>query len=305
MPLKPFGFLVIDKPAGVTSHDVVVCVRRSFHTRQVGHLGTLDPMATGVLPLAWGKATRLIQYIPHDPKVYAGTIRLGFSTSTYDREGEPTSIWIKPEFTDEKIQETARSFEGEQFQIPPVFSAKKVNGRPSYRLARKGQEVRLSPHPIRIDRFEVARREPDLLDIMIQCSPGTYIRSVAHDFGWRLQCGAHLVNLRRIRSGIFSLEQAISWQQVEEWPPENLDAAIIPAEEVVHHLGAITLSADLILAAKNGQRFQAAVPGSGELAEPLFRLLDGDGNLVGLAVPVPNPSGLTPALTLQPKLVLI
>ncbi len=305
MPFKHFGFLVIDKPAGVTSHDVVTRVRRFLHARQVGHLGTLDPMATGVLPLAWGKATRLIQYIPHDPKVYTGTIRLGFSTSTYDREGEPTSSPMTPVLIEEILLETARGFEGEQFQIPPAFSAKKVNGQPSYRLARKGQEVKLAPQQIRIDRFEVSCRKPDLLDFEIQCSPGTYIRALAHDFGLRLQCGAHLISLRRKRSGVFDLAQAVSLQQLEECRPEMLDDMIIPSGEVLHHLAAIILSGEMIPSVKNGQRFQAELPGFKETADPLFRLLDEEGNLLGLASPVAGLPGPSPTLTFQPKLVLI
>lgn len=305
MPLKHLGFLVIDKPAGITSHDVVARVRRLLHTRQVGHLGTLDPMATGVLPMAWGKATRLIQYVPHDPKIYSGTIRLGFSTSTYDQEGEPTSPSVRPVLTKEKMLETAREFEGEQLQRPPAFSAKKINGRPSYQLARKGQEIKLAPNKIRIDRFEIFLRESDLLDFEIQCSPGTYIRSVAHDFGLRLQCGAHLISLRRRQSGVFNLAQAISWQLMEGCPPEMLDDMIIPAEEVLHHLSAVILSEEMIAVVKNGQRFQVELPGCKEPAEPLIRLMDGDGNLVGLATPIPGLSGPTPTLTLQPKLVLI
>ncbi len=305
MPFKYFGFLVIDKPAGVTSHDVVARARRILHTRQVGHLGTLDPMATGVLPLACGKATRLIQYIPHDPKVYTGTIRLGFSTSTYDREGEPTSAPMKPVLLEEKMLETARGFEGKHFQIPPAFSAKKVNGRPSYLLARKGQEVELTPQQIRIDRFEVSCREPDLLDFEIQCSPGTYIRSLAHDFGLRLQCGAHLIRLRRERSGVFNLAQAVSLQKMEECAPETLGDMIVPPGEVLRHLAAIILSGERIPAVKNGQRFQAELPEFKAAADLLVRLLDSEGNLLGLASLVPGNSDSASSFTFQPKLVLI
>ena len=149
------GFLVIDKPEGMTSHDVVQVVRRRLGLRKVGHLGTLDPMATGVLPLALGKATRLVEFLKGGRKVYEGTIRLGFSTNTYDREGEPASDVIEPRVTQEQLSQQAAGMLGEQLQMPPPFSAKKLQGVPAYRLARQGKPVPLTACPVHIDALEL------------------------------------------------------------------------------------------------------------------------------------------------------
>jgi tRNA pseudouridine55 synthase len=199
------GILIIDKPEGKTSHDVVNAIRRKFATSKVGHLGTLDPMATGVLPVAMGKATRLAQFIPSAPKIYEGEIRLGFSTNTYDREGAPTSE-EKPVVGD--IRAAVSLLTGSIDQTPPPFSAKKIGSVPSYKFARKNRVIELAPVKVHIEQFEIITLNPPCLTFRVVCSPGTYIRSLAHDLGQRLGCGAHLTRLRRTRSGDFDIDHA-------------------------------------------------------------------------------------------------
>jgi tRNA pseudouridine55 synthase len=201
------GILIIDKPERKTSHDIVNTVRKKFGASKVGHLGTLDPMATGVLPVAIGKATRLAQFIPNSPKIYEGEIRLGFSTNTYDREGAPTSE-EKPVLGD--VEAAVRSLTGTIDQTPPPFSAKKIGSVPSYKFARKNRPVELASVQVQIEQFEIITLDPPFLAFRVVCSPGTYIRSLAHDLGQRLGCGAHLSRLRRTRSGDFAIEHASS-----------------------------------------------------------------------------------------------
>lgn len=236
------GILVVDKPEGMTSHDVVQAVRKRFKTSKVGHLGTLDPMATGVLPLCLGKATRMGQFIPNSPKVYEGDIRLGFSTDTYDREGTPTSE-EKP-FDAAAIGPAMRSLTGSFDQVPPPFSAKKVGGVPSHRLARKSQALELAAVRIDVEQFEMLDLHAPFIRFRVVCSPGTYVRSLAHDLGRRLACGAHLTSLRRIQSGEFRVEQAVKLEQIssaglipmerllESWP--RIEVSGIEESKVVH-----------------------------------------------------------------------
>jgi tRNA pseudouridine55 synthase len=206
--------LIIDKPAGLTSHDVVNRVRRILQQRSVGHLGTLDPMATGVLPLVVGNLTRLAQFYTHAEKVYEGTIRFGFSTDTYDAEGEPTS---KPQTVilhAPAVETLAARFRGVIEQVPPPFSAKKVNGVPAYKLARKQKEVVLKPVPVEIKEFEVVSVEGDCARFRARVASGTYMRSVAHEMGQLLGCGAHLASLRRTVVAEFKIEDAHTLEEL-------------------------------------------------------------------------------------------
>ena len=208
------GVLIIDKPAGLTSHDVVNRVRRILGERSVGHLGTLDPMATGVLPLVTGSFTRLAQFYLSSEKVYEGKIRFGFSTDTYDAEGEPTSELIRVALQSDELERLAATFRGPIEQCPPPYSAKKVKGVRAYKLARKHQEVALNPVQVEIKEFEILNIEGDLAQFRARVGPGTYIRSVAHDLGKAVGCGAHLESLRRTASGEFALEDARTLEQV-------------------------------------------------------------------------------------------
>jgi tRNA pseudouridine55 synthase len=202
------GVLIIDKSRGLTSHDVVNRVRRILGQRSVGHLGTLDPMATGVLPLVIGSFTRLAQFYLSSEKTYEGTIRFGFSTDTYDAEGESTSAPTKPALSREGLESVAGKFRGLISQTPPPFSAKKIKGVPAYKLARKQQEVRLEPVQIEIKEFEILSLEADRAHFRARVGSGTYMRSVAHDMGQALGCGAHLESLRRTSVAEFNLAEA-------------------------------------------------------------------------------------------------
>jgi tRNA pseudouridine55 synthase len=208
------GVLIIDKPAGLTSHDVVNRARRILRERSVGHLGTLDPMATGVLPLVTGSLTRLAQFYAHAEKIYEGTIRFGFSTDTYDAEGEPTSTPQTVILHGPDVESLAAHFRGVIEQIPPPFSAKKIHGVPAYKLARKQKEVVLKPVQVEIKELEILAVEGHRARFRARVASGTYMRSVAHDMGQRLGCGAHLESLRRIAVAEFKIESAHTLEQL-------------------------------------------------------------------------------------------
>ncbi len=200
--------LIIDKPAGLTSHDVVSRARRILRERSIGHLGTLDPMATGVLPLVIGSLTRLAQFYTSSEKIYEGTIRFGFATDTYDADGEPTSAAKEVSLSREQVEDVAARFRGLIEQTPPAFSAKKINGVPAYKLARKHEEVTLQPVQVEIKEFEILSVEADRARFRAHVASGTYMRSVAHEMGQALSCGAHLESLRRTAVAEFTLEDA-------------------------------------------------------------------------------------------------
>jgi tRNA pseudouridine55 synthase len=202
------GVLIIDKPSGLTSHDVVNRVRRILGQRSVGHLGTLDPMATGVLPLVLGSYTRLAQFYTTSEKTYEGSIRFGFATDTYDAEGEPTTTTRPVDLKLESLQQLSTEFLGQIEQTPPPFSAKKIQGVPAYKLARKSHPVDLKPVQVEIKEFTITTCEKDRATFQARVASGTYMRSVAHDMGQRLGCGAHLATLRRTSAAEFDLTQA-------------------------------------------------------------------------------------------------
>ena len=209
------GVVVIDKPPGLTSHDVVNRVRRILGQRAVGHLGTLDPSATGVLPIVLGNLTRLAQFYAHSEKTYEGVIRFGFATDTYDAEGEPTTPPQEVRITCDEVRALAAQFQGAIEQMPPPFSAKKIAGVPAYKLARKKQQVELKPVKVEIKEFEILSTTPDQANFRARVASGTYIRSVAHEMGQKLGCGAHLASLRRTAVAEFTIEDAHSLQALE------------------------------------------------------------------------------------------
>jgi len=204
----PAGFLVVDKPPGWTSHDVVEAARSWLGTRRVGHLGTLDPLATGVLPLAVREATKLVPFLERGTKVYAGAIRLGVATDTLDAEGEVVARHSGPLPAEESVRAELAGFVGEIEQLPPMFSAVKQRGVPLHRLAREGKRVERSPKRVRIERLDLLKYAAPDVEIEIVCSTGTYVRALAADLGERLGCGAHLASLRRTRSGPFTEAQS-------------------------------------------------------------------------------------------------
>jgi len=199
------GVLIVDKPGGLTSHDVVNRVRRILQERSVGHLGTLDPLATGVLPLVIGNLTRLAQFYTSSEKTYEGTIRFGFATDTYDAEGEPTTPAQAVNLSLDQLRELAKQFQGTIEQTPPPFSAKKIQGVPAYKLARKHAEVTLKPVQVEIKEFEILDTTSDEATFRSRVASGTYIRSVAHEMGQKLGCGAHLESLRRTAVAEFTV----------------------------------------------------------------------------------------------------
>ncbi len=206
------GLLVIDKPPGITSHDVVNRLRRITQEQSIGHLGTLDPMATGVLPLLLGKFTRLAQWFGTAEKSYSGAIRFGWATDTYDADGEPLSPQTVPQtnphLTLDAIRLAAAHFHGQLQQMPPPFSAKKIAGTPAYKLARQGKPVELKPATVTIDSFEILSLAGAEAEFTMRISAGGYVRSVAHELGSALGCGAHLASLRRTQAGAFTLADA-------------------------------------------------------------------------------------------------
>ena len=214
MPLN--AVIVVDKPAGWTSHDVVAKARRILRERSIGHLGTLDPMATGVLPLVTGRMTRLCQFYSASEKAYEGIIRLGFATDTYDCEGEPFGMPQEVKVTLEEVRELAAGFLGSIQQVPPPFSAKKIQGVPAYKLARKKQEVELKPADVEVKEFEILALQGDLVVFRCRVSSGTYVRSLAHELGQKLGIGAHLASLRRTAVAEFGVNQSHTLEQIAE-----------------------------------------------------------------------------------------
>jgi tRNA pseudouridine55 synthase len=208
------GVLIIDKPAGLTSHDVVNRVRRILRQRSVGHLGTLDPLATGVLPLVIGHLTRLAQFYNSSEKTYEGVIRFGFATDTYDSDGEPSGSTQEVKVSLEQLQRLATRFRGSIEQTPPPFSAKKIRGVPAYKLARNHQPPILKPVQVEIKELEILAAEADRASFRARVASGTYMRSLAHDMGQQMGCGAHLERLRRAALGEFELHQAHTLEEL-------------------------------------------------------------------------------------------
>jgi tRNA pseudouridine55 synthase len=231
------GVIVGDKPKGWTSHDVVNRMRRLADTKKVGHLGTLDPLATGVLPLLLNRATRLAQFFVSNDKRYTGTIRFGWSTSTYDADGEISSPKTDVVLDPGRLAEILARFQGEFDQTPPPVSAKKIAGRPAYELARKNVEFQLEPVRVTVHSLELISVEGSAAVVKVHCGAGTYLRSIAHDAGQALGCGAFLETLRRTASGGFDETRARTLEELERMAAENrLVEALIPAAELLPEL---------------------------------------------------------------------
>ncbi|MFM7101894.1 MAG: tRNA pseudouridine(55) synthase TruB [Verrucomicrobiota bacterium] len=222
------GALLIDKPSGLTSHDVVHRVRRRFHLKKVGHCGTLDPNATGLLILVLGQATRLSDKFMASDKVYEGDIRFGETTNSYDSDGELVASLPVPPLTLEQLNAEAEFFLGDQQQVPPMVSAVKVQGVPLYKLARKGEEVERQPRLVHIYNFRFTTYAEPVGHFRIACTKGTYVRSVAHELGGRVGCGAHLASLRRLASGKFDVADATPLATALEWDEAALARHVLP-----------------------------------------------------------------------------
>jgi tRNA pseudouridine55 synthase len=305
------GLLIIDKPAGPTSHDVVAWARRVLREKRIGHTGTLDPMATGVLPLVIGKATRLASLLSATEKEYEATVRLGAATDTYDSSGSPFSAmpFVDPGIPTARIEEALARFRGTFEQVPPPYSAKKVAGVPAYELARKQKPVELAAVMVTVHSLELLEIGPGAVRLRMRTSPGFYVRSLAHDLGVQLGCGAHLEALRRIRAGRFGIDQAVPLDVIDRTPEAAL-GALIPVEEIATDLPAVRVNPLGAQRTAHGNFLRpqdlaetGPVPGLGALAPepgtgPVFRIIDGEGRL--LAVAARGADGV-----LRPSIVLV
>jgi tRNA pseudouridine55 synthase len=248
------GVLIIDKPSGLTSHDVVNRVRRILNQRAVGHLGTLDPPATGVLPLVLGNMTRLAQFYVVSEKCYEGVVRFGFATDTYDAEGEPATPPQEPTLSLEQVGELARRFQGVIAQTPPPFSAKKIQGVPAYKLARKGKEVPLKPVQVEIKEFEISRVEDSRAHFRARVASGTYMRSVAHEMGKLAGCGAHLESLRRTAVAEFQLQDAHTLQQLQQAAQiGNVEDLLVHPRKLLPLLPSVTATEEIASRIRHGR----------------------------------------------------
>jgi len=222
------GAILIDKPAGPTSHDVVDAIRRQFGIKKVGHCGTLDPNATGLLIIVLGRGTKLSERLMSDDKVYEGAIKFGESTDSYDADGELLGSLPVPPLTIEELNTAATEFIGDLMQVPPMVSAVKKQGVPLYKLARKGIEVQREPRLIHVYNFRFSAYEEPIARFRLACTKGTYVRSIAHELGQKLGCGAHLAALRRVSSGKFDIADAIPFEDALNWTSRQLEQRVIP-----------------------------------------------------------------------------
>jgi tRNA pseudouridine55 synthase len=252
------GLLILDKPSGCTSHDVVSIVRRATGERSIGHLGTLDPMATGVLPLLLGKHTRLAQFFGKADKSYTGTIRFGFATDTFDAEGEAVSQAVPLTQSLEELRALATRFNGELDQVPPVFSAKKINGVPAHKLARAGKEVPVKPARITIHNFELTSLTGDIAEFVMRVSAGGYVRSVAHELGQLAGCGAHLASLRRTQAGDFTLPQSITIDELKSLNQASIEARLPHPRTLLPEMPSIIVDEQTAGRIRNGMQVNVA-----------------------------------------------
>jgi len=253
------GVIVVDKSEGWTSHDVVARTRRIAKTKKVGHLGTLDPIATGVLPLVIGRATRLARFYTRSDKIYEGVVRFGWSTDTYDRAGEATSAKVEVTLDREALEAALEEFRGEILQTPPAVSAKKVAGRRAYELARAAVAVELEPVKVQIYELTVMDVSGADARLRVECSGGTYMRSIAHDLGKRMGCGAHLNELRRIASGEFEIAQAKTLEQLDMLAAEErLEEALVPAARMLPEFPNVIVDETTAARIREGRNFPAS-----------------------------------------------
>jgi len=280
MTVELVGLLNVNKPKGMTSHDVVGAVRRVSGVRRVGHAGTLDPAATGVLPIAIGQATRVVSYLVDKDKVYEARIRLGVATDTYDDEGKITYEAAAPlEVSRNQIDRELARFVGEISQVPPVYSAIKYRGQPLYRWARRGLAVEPEPRLVRIYSIEVLSWDPPWVAVRVECGRGTYIRSLAHELGQRLGCGAHLVGLARTVCGPFRLEEAVSLDALEEgFARDRWVSLLHPMDRALEDLPSVSLTEEAVRRVGFGQKVELSMAPT----DVTLRAYDEGGGLVAL-----------------------
>ena len=227
------GILLVDKPRDHTSHDVVARLRGKLKMKRIGHAGTLDPMATGLLVILVGKATKVSQYLVSLDKEYEGTIELGKVTDTQDAEGEVMATKPVPALMEEDVLAAIKTFLGDQYQLPPMYSAIKIAGQPLYKAARKGEEVVREPRFIRVMSWDLLRFASPQIDFRLRCTKGTYVRTLAHDLGAKIGCGAHLAALRRTATDKFTVSQALTLDQIQAMTLPEIEQRLIPAREAV------------------------------------------------------------------------
>jgi tRNA pseudouridine55 synthase len=314
----PFdGALVIDKPKGKTSHDVVDAVRHLAGFRQIGHLGTLDPLATGVLVLLLGRATRLVQFYSGRRKRYSAGFRFGFATDTYDSDGEAQGPDAAPTLDRAMLEKLAAERIGRFEQMPPSFSAKKIHGRPAYQLARKKQPVELKPAKVELFEYRLTDIEDSIARFVIECSSGTYIRSLAHEMGHKLGCGAHLAEISRLAVGEFSLDQAIKLEELAEGARAGKFADyVIKLENLLPNFPRANVLPVVERRVRHGTKFNVMIsqiqpgraeapPGStseldaGELRPPRLRVFNQQDKLIAIAEAV-VPRTYQPVVVFEP-----
>jgi tRNA pseudouridine55 synthase len=277
------GILNINKATGMTSHDVVAIVRKTLKQKRVGHAGTLDPAASGVLPICVGQATRVAEYLSESGKAYQADIVFGIVTDTYDVEGEVVRSADASSLTLRRIQAVLPHFLGRQMQMPPRYSAIKIAGQPAYKHARKGEEVKLEPRPIEITRLDILAWKPPCLTLAVECSKGTYIRSLAYDLGEMLGCGAHLGGLVRTRSGPLLLADSITLEQLAEAAASGtVHAYLHSADMALQQYPALTLNAENAERVLHGNTFKFDVHEKEQMLT-LARVYDDDGHFIAVA----------------------
>lgn len=295
---------MVDKPAGPTSHDVVDRVRRDLGVRRAGHTGTLDPFATGVLPVCLGKATRLARFLAAGDKTYRATVRLGHATTTDDLTGEPLSPPRAVSVRAAEVEAACRELLGQRPQVPPAYSAKRAKGERLYDLARRGIQVDRVAVPVVVHAIDVLDVAPDGFDIEVRCAAGTYVRALARDLGEALGTGGHLAALRRLKSGSFGFEQAVGWEDIARRGRE----AMVPLSALLPDLPAVTVTEEGRKALRHGRDLGAAalVGGFPAVPAPRLRVLDGSGALLALACPRAPAGGELPVdAVLHPDVVLM
>jgi tRNA pseudouridine55 synthase len=295
------GALVIDKPRGKTSHDVVDVVRRLAGFRQVGHLGTLDPLATGVLVLLLGRATRLAQFYSGRRKRYTAAIRFGFATDTYDADGQPQGADVAPVLDSAQIERLAAERVGRFAQMPPPFSAKKIRGQPAHRLARKNKSLELKPAEVEVYEYRITQIDGPLARCVIECSSGTYIRALAHEMGERVGSGAHLAEIARTAVGEFTLDQAVGLPEFEAAASAGkLRDRVIPIEQLLPDFARVNVLPAVEQRVRHGTRFTVVnsqiQPGDRQTAQGATAELDSAGS---------NPAPLVRVFNHQDRLIAI